>query len=92
LTPLDRRFRVVLLRLHPAANGAASILTRQRVDQVIEEVTRAGSRISLNVMSVDGDERYNEYYERGFNQIVGFIEEGKFGIEFRDFVLSIRLF
>jgi hypothetical protein len=62
---------------------------RQRVDQVIEEVTRVDSRISLNFLSVDGDQGYNEYFEPEFNQVLGFIEEGKFGIEFRDFVLSI---
>jgi hypothetical protein len=92
LTPLDRRFRVVPLRLHPAPSGAASVATHQRVDQLIEEITRVDSRISLNFISVDGDEGYNEYFERVFNQVVGFIEEKKLGIEFGDFVLSIRLF
>jgi hypothetical protein len=92
LIPLDSRFRVVPLHLHPAPSGAASVATRQRVHQVIEEVTRAGSRISLNLISIDGDEGYNEYFEREFNQVVGFVEEGKCGIEFRDFVLFIRLF
>jgi hypothetical protein len=88
----DRRFRVVPLRLHPAPSGAASVATRQRVDQVIEKVTREDSRISLSFISVDGNEGYNEYFERGFNQVVDFIEDGKFGIESRHFVLSIRLF
>jgi hypothetical protein len=92
LTPLDRHFRVVPLHLHPAPSGAASVATRQRVDQVVEEVTREDSTISLNFISVDGDEGYNEYFERGFYEVVGFIEEGKFGIEFRNFVPSIRLF
>jgi hypothetical protein len=92
LSPRDRHFRVGPLRLHPALSGAASVATRQRVDQAIEEVTRADSRVSLNFIGVDGDEGYNEYFERGFNQVVGFIEEGKFRIEFRDFVLVIRLF
>jgi hypothetical protein len=67
LTPLDRRFRVVPLHLHPAPSGGTPIPTRYRVDQVIEEVTRADSRILLNFISVDGDEGYNEYFERGFN-------------------------
>jgi hypothetical protein len=92
LTPLDRRFRVVSLQLHPVPSRAASIVRRQRVDQIIKEVIWADSRISLNFISVDGDERYNEYFERGFNQVVGFIEEGKLRFKFRDFVLSIRLF
>jgi hypothetical protein len=65
---------------------------RQCIDQVIEEITRADSRISLNFISIDGDEGCNNYFERGFNQVVGFAEGGKFGIEFRDFALSIRLF
>jgi hypothetical protein len=65
---------------------------RQRVDPVIEGVTRADSRISLNFISVDGDEGYNEYFGCGFDQVAGLVEEGKFRIEFRDFVLSIRLF
>jgi hypothetical protein len=46
----------------------------------------------LDFIIVDGRERYNEYFERRFHRVVGFIEEGKFGIEFRDFVLSLRLF
>jgi hypothetical protein len=91
LTTLNRRFRVVPLHFHPAASRAASVATRQRVDQVIEEVTQADPRIALNFINIDGDEGGNEYFERGFNQVV-VIEEGKFGIEFRDFVLSIRLF
>jgi hypothetical protein len=92
LTPLDRRFPAIPLHLHPAPSGAASVATRQRVDQIIEEVTRADSRISLNFISVHEDERYNKYFEHEFNQVASFLEEGKFGIEFRDFVLSIRLF
>jgi hypothetical protein len=48
LTPLDRRFRIVPLRLHPAPSGVASVARRQRVDQVIEEVIRIDYRILLN--------------------------------------------
>jgi hypothetical protein len=62
LTPLDRRFRVIPMHFHPVPSEAASVATRQHVDQVIEEVTRADSMISLNFISVDGNERYNEYF------------------------------
>jgi hypothetical protein len=92
LTALDGRLQVVALHLHAAPSGAASVAMGQRVDSAIEEVTRADYRILLNFISVDGDEGYKGYFERGVNQVIGFIEEGKFGIELRDFVLSIRLF
>jgi hypothetical protein len=57
LTPLDRRFRVVTLHLHPVPSGAASVAPRQLIDQVIEEVTGADFKTSLNFISVDNNER-----------------------------------
>jgi hypothetical protein len=92
LTPLDRRFRVLPIHIHPASNGVASQAFRVYADKVIEKVSQADTRIIINFISVDGDEGYNDYFEATFNLITDFLKRAEFGNLFCDFILSQRRF
>jgi hypothetical protein len=62
------------VHLHPTPNGAVNKDVRKHVDQVIEKVARADPRISLNFVSIDGDEGYNDYFETTFQLLVDFLK------------------
>jgi hypothetical protein len=47
---------VLLVHLHPAPSGATNQKKHERADKIIEKVSHADPRISLNFVSVNGDE------------------------------------
>jgi hypothetical protein len=87
LTHLDRRFRVLPVHLHPAPTGATNQKMRERADKIIEKMSHAGPRMSLNFVSVDGNEGYNDYFQAMFNLLLHLLDRAEFGTSFRDFVL-----
>jgi hypothetical protein len=80
----------VPVHLHPS--GAANKDVRKHVDQIIEKVARADRKRSLNFVSVDADEGYNDYSETTFQILEDFFKGAEFGLLFRDFVLCQGLF
>jgi hypothetical protein len=67
-------------------SGAASPAIGTIVDNVIEEVRRADRRRPLTSISVDGDEGYVGYFDKGFEKLLSFLTAANFGQEFRDFI------
>jgi hypothetical protein len=59
---------------------------REHADKIIEKASHVDLRISLNFVSVDGDEGYNDYFEVMFNFLIHFLDRAEFGTPFRDFV------
>jgi hypothetical protein len=66
----------VAVHLDPTPSGAANKDMRKHVDQIIKKVARTDPRISLNFVSVDGGEGYDNFRDHisipgGFCQTSG---------------------
>jgi hypothetical protein len=73
---------VVLEHFHPAPSGATNQKMREHADKIIEKVSHADPRISLNFVRVDGDEGYNDYFEATLNLLIHFLTERSLGRHF----------
>jgi hypothetical protein len=92
LTPLNRHLRVRPLHLHPAKTGAADPAVWQVADRVIIHMKQTDPSIVLNFASVDGDERYCDYFQTVFASILPFLDVNEFGDVFCTFICDQQPF